>query len=145
MERVLVREMRKGDASEIGRIDEAITKVPRRLDFKQIVEQVSKKDETTSFVAEIGGRVVAYMISYVTLGNFGTNRCAWIAMFGVDPKFMGRGLGQTLARKIFLVHKKRGITDIYTSVRWDSTDILSFCKTLGFDRSEFIHLKKALQ
>lgn len=145
MERVLVRKMRKGDASEIGRIDEAITKVPRRLDFKQIVEQVSRKDGTASFVAEIGGRVVAYMISYVTLGNFGTNRCAWIAMFGVDPKFMGRGLGQTLARKIFLVHKKSGITDIYTSVRWDSTDILSFCKTLGFDRSEFIHLKKALQ
>jgi len=144
MDHVLVRKLQKRDASQIGKIDEAITKMPARLDFRRIVAEVTKKDGTASFVAELGGKVVAYMISYVTLGNFGTDRCAWISMFGVDPKFMGRGLGQKLAREIFDLHRKNGVKDVYTSVRWDSTDILSFCKTLGFDRSEFIHLRKTL-
>lgn len=144
MDRILVRKMSKKDAQQISRIDEAITKVPHRLDFKRIVAEVENKDGGASFVAESGGKVVAYMISYVTMGNFGTDRCAWIAMFGVEPKFMGQGIGQKLAEKIFAFHKERGIKDIYTSVRWDSTDILSFCKTLGFERSEFVHLRKAL-
>jgi predicted N-acetyltransferase YhbS len=144
MDRILVRKLRKEDAAQISKIDAAITKMPRRLDFKRIVDEVAKKEGATSFVAESGGKVVAFMISYVTMGNFGTDQCAWIAMFGVDPKFMGRGIGQKLAQKIFAFHKERGIKDIYTSVRWDSTDILSFCKTLGFERSEFIHLRRAL-
>jgi predicted N-acetyltransferase YhbS len=144
MDRVLVRKLREKDAATISKIDAAITKVRHRLDFKRIVSDVAKKEGDASFVAESDGKVVAYMISYVTMGNFGTDRCAWIARFGVDPKFMGQGIGKKLAEKIFEFHKERGIKDIYTSVRWDSTDILSFCKTLGFERSEFIHLRKTL-
>jgi hypothetical protein len=49
-----------------------------------------------------------------------------------------------MARKIFEVYKAAGIEKVYTSVRWDSTDLLSFFKTLGFDRSAFINLKKAI-
>ena len=144
MDRILVRKLRKEDAALLSKIDATITKTPHRLDFKRIVDEVARKDGAASFVAESGGKVVGFMISYVTMGNFGTDQCAWIAMFGMDPKFMGQGIGQKLAEKIFSFHKERGIKDIYTSVRWDSTDILSFCKTLGFERSEFVHLRKAL-
>ena len=63
---------------------------------------------------------------------------------GVDPDFMGQGIGAEIARKIFEIYKAAGIEKVYTSVRWDSTDLLSFFKTLGFDRSEFINLKKAM-
>jgi predicted N-acetyltransferase YhbS len=143
MNRLVVRKLTEEDAAQISRIDAAITKAPHRLDFKRIVAEVAEND--ASLVAESQGKVVAYMISYVTTGNFGTDRCAWIAMFGVDPKFMGSGIGKKLAEKIFAFHKEKGIHDIYTTVRWDSTDILSFCKTLGFERSEFIHLRKVLK
>jgi ribosomal protein S18 acetylase RimI-like enzyme len=57
---------------------------------------------------------------------------------------MGQGIGDSLAREIFKYCKKAGIENIYTSVRWDSTDLLSFFKTLGFDRSNFINLRKKL-
>jgi ribosomal protein S18 acetylase RimI-like enzyme len=62
----------------------------------------------------------------------------------VDPKFMGQGIGKKLAEEIFRVYQEKGIQDIFTSVRWDSADLLSFFKTLGFDRSDFINLKKQL-
>lgn len=144
MDRVLVRKLEKGDAAQIGRIDAAITKAPRRLDFKKLVHDIVQKEDAASFVAEAKGKVVAYMIGYVSLGNFGTDRCAWIAMFGVDPKFMDRGIGKKLAKEIFAFYKAQGIKEIHTSVRWDSTDILSFFKILGFERSEFLHLRKPL-
>jgi ribosomal protein S18 acetylase RimI-like enzyme len=141
---VVTRRMRKEDAEGISRIDAAITKTPGRLDFKRIVEEEVKRAVDASFVAEVNGKLVGYMISYVTSGNFGADKCAWVAMFGVDPKLMGQGIGQKLAEEIFKFHKSEGITDIFTSVRWDSTDILSFFKTLGFERSDFINLRKIL-
>ncbi|MFO7600874.1 MAG: GNAT family N-acetyltransferase, partial [Candidatus Desulfacyla sp.] len=70
---------------------------------------------------------------------------AWIATLGVDPKFMGQGIGKKLAEAILAVYREKGINDIYTTVRWDSVDLLSFFKTLGFDRSNFINLRKDLE
>ena len=66
------------------------------------------------------------------------------ANVGVDPKYMGQGIGDRLAQEVFNFFKVKGIKDIYTSVRWDSTDLLSFFKRLGFDRSNFINLRKHL-
>ncbi|MBW1996255.1 MAG: GNAT family N-acetyltransferase, partial [Deltaproteobacteria bacterium] len=94
--------------------------------------------------AEYEGTVIGYMISYVLSGAFGLEKSAWIALMGVDPKYMGQGIGDRLARRIFKFYRDSGIKDIYTSVRWDSTDLLSFFKTLGFDRSNFINLRKKL-
>jgi ribosomal protein S18 acetylase RimI-like enzyme len=144
MDDVIIRRLRKEDGEDINRIDAAITKTRSKLDFKRIVEEEVEKAVDASYVAELRGKVVGYMISYVTSGNFGADQCAWIAMFGVDPKIMGQGVGQRLAEEIFKFHKGRGIKEILTSVRWDSTDILSFFKTLGFERSNFINLRKTL-
>jgi ribosomal protein S18 acetylase RimI-like enzyme len=144
MDDVTIRRLRKDDFEDISRIDAAITKTRSKLDFKRIVEEEVERAVDASYVAERRGRVVGYMISYVTSGNFGADKCAWIAMFGVDPKMMGQGIGQRLAEEIFRFHKSRGIKEILTSVRWDSTDILSFFKTLGFERSNFINLRKTL-
>jgi ribosomal protein S18 acetylase RimI-like enzyme len=137
--------MKKTDAEAIGKIDAAITKVPSQLDFKQIVSEEIKRAVDTSYVAEIKGKVVGFMISYMTYGNFGADRCAWIAMFGVDPKWMGQGIGKRLAEEIFKVYKEKGVTEVFTSVRWDATDILSFFKTLDFERSNFINLWKKVE
>jgi len=84
------------------------------------------------------------MVSYITSGNFGTDRCAWIARFGVEPKYMGQSVGQSMAKSVFKFYKAKGIQTVYTTVKWDSTDLLSFFKTLGFDRSDFINLRKSL-
>ena len=134
--------MKKTDAEAIGKIAAAIEKKPSLLDFKQIVSEEVKRRVNTSYVAEIKGKVVGFMISYITYGSFGADRCAWIAMFGVDPKLMGQGIGKRLAEEIFKVYKEKGVTEVFTSVRWDATDILSFFKTLGFERSNFINLWK---
>jgi ribosomal protein S18 acetylase RimI-like enzyme len=57
---------------------------------------------------------------------------------------MGRDIGNKLAEEILGVYRDRGIKYVFTSVRWDSVDLLSFFKTLDFDRSSFINLRKEL-
>jgi ribosomal protein S18 acetylase RimI-like enzyme len=141
-DKILIRRMKKTDAEAIGKIDAAIEKRRARLDFKQIVADEVKRKVDSSYVAEIKGKVVGFMISYITYGNFGADRCAWISRFGVDPKWMGQGIGKRLAEEIFRVYKEKGVKEVFTSVRWDATDILSFFKTLGFERSNFINLWK---
>ena len=140
----LIRSIKIEDAGDIGRIMTAITKAPAKIDFRQVIEEQVQSDKDASFVAEIDGRVAGFMISHIVYGGFGLEKSVWIATLGVDPKFMDRGIGKKLAEEILAVYRGMGINDIYTSVRWDSVDLLSFFKTLGFDRSNFINLKKEL-
>ena len=145
MATVIIRKLKPEDAENICKISEAITPDQAKMDCIRLVEQQTQENENASFVAESDGEVVGYMISYSISGIFGIEKSAWVAMFGVIPKFMGQGVGRMLANEVFNFHKERGIKDIYTSVRWDSTDLLSFFKTLDFDKSNFINLRKTLE
>ena len=144
MDNILIRKLNNEDAEEVSKIYLSITKTTSAGDFRKIVAKQAQRDEDAGFVAEMNGKVVGYLISYTLTGGFGIAKSAWVANIGVNPKFMGQGIGEKMAEEIFKYYKKKGIKDIYTSVRWDSTDLLSFFKTLGFDRSNFINLKKNL-
>ena len=144
MNKVKIRKLKAEDAKDIRRIYGAITQKSVERDFNRIVKEQAQARDKASFVAKVDGKLVGYMISYILSGGFGLKKSAWIAQLGVDPQYMGQGIGDRLAKEIFKFCKKKGIKDIYTSVRWDSTDLLSFFKTLGFDRSNFINLLKKL-
>jgi len=144
VENLVIRTLKKEDASEIDRINEVITKNSAKDEFKRMVEELAQTPGNKSYVAEYQGKVVGYMISYVLSAGFGIGKSAWIATVGVEPKFMGQGIGKTLAIEILEFYSKKDIKNIYTSVRWDSTDMLSFFKTLGFSRSHFINLRKEI-
>ena len=145
MDNVKIRRLRKEDADEVCRIYAAITMNAVEPDFKRIVEEHAQSEDEACFVAERENRVVGFMISYILTGGFGMAKSAWIATLGVDPNFMGQEIGANLATEIFKYYKSKGIENVYTSVRWDSTDLLSFFKTLGFDRSNFINLRKVIE
>jgi ribosomal protein S18 acetylase RimI-like enzyme len=144
VEGLVVRRATLEDAKAISRIQAVITKSAEPIEFGRILGEHDCNGEDAGFVAEKDGKVVGFMISYIVLSGFGVEKSAWIASLGVDPKYMGQGIGKRLAQEIFTVYKEKGIRNIFTSVRWDSADLLSFFKTLGFDRSDFINLRKQL-
>jgi len=144
MEGLIIRKLRVEDTKDIVRIQEQITQSKMNPDFNSMIEQEAGKPDSGSFVTELDGRVIGFMISYILTGSFGMEESAWIAVIGVESQYMGQGIGKRLAEEIFRFYKEKGIENIYTSVRWDSTDLLSFFKTLDFDRSNFINLKKVL-
>ena len=145
LKNVTIRGIRPEDGEEIAKIQSAITKAPSEIDFRRVIEEQVNQKEGASFVAEADGKIAGYMISYIIYGGFGLGKSAWIATLGVHPKYMGQGIGKRLAEEIFSVYKEKKIKHIFTSVRWDSVDLLSFFKTLGFDRSNFINLRKELE
>jgi ribosomal protein S18 acetylase RimI-like enzyme len=146
MDNVLIRALREDDAKAMNRIYSSIVKNAEKINFKRVIEkQTLSGSGISSFAAEYNGELVGFVISYVVSGGFGIDKGAWIAMIGVDPKYMGKGIGKSLAKEMFVYCKKNGIKSIYTSVRWDSTDLLSFFKALRFDRSSFINLRKILE
>lgn len=142
---IIIREIKLEDANNISSIYNTITGKNHKIDFHKVIKELVHNGGHASFVAESDGVVVGHMISYILHGGFGIDKSAWIANFGVDPRFMGQGIGKKLAEKIFLFYKKQGIKHIYTSVEWDSTDLLSFFKTLGFERSDVINLGKVIE
>jgi ribosomal protein S18 acetylase RimI-like enzyme len=144
VDNIRIRRLRKNDLAEISAIYAGITMKPAGSDLKQVVEEHADKEDNACFVAELDGKVVGFMISYILTAGFGMPTSAWIATLGVDPNHMGQGIGASLAEEIFKYYKEKGIENVYTSVRWDSTDLLSFFKTLGFDRSNFINLRKVI-
>jgi ribosomal protein S18 acetylase RimI-like enzyme len=145
VDKVQIRKLLKDDAEEISRIYAAITMKPVDPDFRRVVEEHAQREHEACFVAEQEGNVVGFMISYIVTAGFGMPKSAWIATVGVDPNCMGQGIGENLAAEILNYYKTQGVENVYTSVRWDSTDLLSFFKTLGFDRSNFINLRKVLK
>ena len=145
MDKLKIRRLLQEDAAQVSQIYAAITMQNVDPDFKRVVEDHAQSDDEACFVAESDGKVVGFMISYILTGGFGMTKSAWIATLGVDPNFMGMGIGASLAEEIFKYYKAQGIENVYTSVRWDSTDMLSFFKTLGFDRSNFINLRKIIE
>jgi len=145
VEKIKIRRLRKEDAAAISQIYAAITMKAADSDFKRVVEEHAQREDEACFVAERAGKVVGFMISYILTAGFGMAKSAWIATLGVDPNYMGQGIGAGLAEETFSYYKSKGIENVYTSVRWDSADMLSFFKTLGFDRSNFINLRKVVK
>lgn len=144
MDKITIRKMQPRDAAEVSRISSSITR-GNQTDYQDIIEKQAKSEADFSFVAIKGDRLVGYCISQLLAGSFGTSLSAWVAHFGVEPDFMGQGIGEMLAHETLKHYKDMGVKSVYTSVGWDSTDMLSFFKTLGFKRSDFINLYKNLE
>jgi len=144
-ENISIREIRLEDTQAIQDIRIAISEEDAQVDFQKLIKQhVSEGNGKTSLVAEVNGKVAGYMISTTLYAGFGIGKSAWIMSLGVHPDHMGQGLGLKLANRICDIYKEKGVGSIYSSVMWDSIDVLSFFKKLGFKRSEFINLKKDL-
>lgn len=144
MKDVVIRPLEQTDANAIRDIYAEITQQPVHAGFKQLIRQHAARVEDICFVAEYKGRVIGFMVTYILTLGFGIEKSAWIATLGVKPEFMGQEVGRNLAQQVFAYYKKMGIENVYTSVRWDSPDLLSFFKTLGFDRSNFVNLRKRI-
>jgi len=142
---IRIRPLQAHDADDVWRIFRLITKSAVLIDYTQALEDHLASHTSASFVAESGGRVVGFMFGTIIACGFGLlDKSAWITMLGVDPEYMGQGIGKRVAEAIFSQCKEKGINTVYSSVLWDAGDLLSFFKTLGFTRCDFINLQKTL-
>ena len=139
-----IRKIKAEDFPQIVAIQESIIQKKVSKKWIQMVKEHLQKQEGIGFVALKNIQVVGFIIGEIKGEGFGLEQSGWIEVVEVHSKQMGIGIGRALADKLFDFFKKKGIHDIYTTVRWDAGDMLSFFKSLGFDRSTFINLRKHL-
>ncbi len=140
-----IRVMSESDVPAIVRVQEAVTRRKVSVEFGKKVRSYVKKRSGLSLVADLGGEVAGYIIGDVKTWGFGVEASGWIEMVGVHPEYMGQGIGQQLGIALLKGFRKKGISSVHTTARWDWGDMLAFFKSLGFEQSEFIHLKKDIR
>jgi len=144
MKGIETRQIKAEDVPQVIAIQQAITKKKVSRRWVQMVDNHLRKQDAVGFVATRDSKVIGFVIGEVKGEGFGLEQSGWIEVVGVHPSQMGAGIGHALAHRLFQYFKKRGIRDVYTAVRWDAVDMLSFFKSIGFDRSTFINLIRRL-
>jgi ribosomal protein S18 acetylase RimI-like enzyme len=141
---IKIRKTIRNDLRQITAIHESVRKKRVSRQWIEITARRLRKGLTVGFVALEEKQVVGFIFGEIKGEGFGLEQSGWIEFIGVDPNHMGSGIGRGLAAKLFQYFKQKGVREIYTTVQWDSTDMLSFFKSLGFDRSPFINLMRRL-
>lgn len=145
MNGVTIRRITAKDIPQVIEIQESIIKKKVSKAWVQSIETHLKKQDVVGFVYLRESQVMGHIIGEIKGPGFGLEQSGWIVVVGVDPRYMGEGIGKVLAKKLFEYFIKKGIKNIYTAVTWDAVDMLSFFKSIGFDRSDFINLGKRLE
>ncbi|MCK4903039.1 MAG: GNAT family N-acetyltransferase [Thermoplasmatales archaeon] len=145
MAEITVRPMKEKDISQAADIHRKVVRegLGQGTDYtgKDLFVSFIKKSPKTCLVAEKDGKVAGFVIGFIKDWGFGVERSGWIEMIEVDPKFMGAGIGKKLGEALIKNFKNEKISEVYTSIKWDSGDLVAFFKSIGFDKSSFINLK----
>ncbi len=140
-----IRPMNGKDISQAADIHRKVVRggLSRVIDYEieELFVSFIKKTPKTCLVAEIDNNVAGFVIGVIKEWGFGVERSGWIEMIEVDPKLMGKGVGKSLGEALIKYFRDEGIIEVYTSVRWDSGDLIAFFKSIGFDKSNFINLE----
>ena len=101
-----------------------------------------RRDPDASQVAELGGKVVGFMLADIRGGEFGLEEPGgWIERFGVDPDFQGRSLGRKLFEAVVGHLKRQGAQTVRTLVEKNDSDLASFLRALGFKDAPLVALE----
>ena len=146
MTNIKIRPMKEKDINQAADIHRKVIREglgqSTNYEIEDLFASFIKKSPKTCIVAEQDNQVVGFIIGGIKEWGFGLERSGWIEMIEVDPKLMGKGIGKSLGESLIQYFKDEKINEVYTSVKWDSSDLISFFKSIGFDKSSFINLKR---
>lgn len=125
---VAIRKFQVKDLKRVYEIEKESFKDPYNPFF---LLQLYELFSDTFLVAEVGGRVVGYIIAR----RVGTR--GHIIAIAVDPKYRGRGIGTILMQVILEKLKKRGVEIVWLEVRISNKRAISFYRKLGFEYTDF--------
>jgi ribosomal protein S18 acetylase RimI-like enzyme len=141
---VTVRKMRTQDAEAVLRINEKITGTPHEAQWESKIIDHLSSHPLGCLVAEAEGIVVGFILGDIRGWEFAIPKSGWIEIVGVDPKYQGKGVARALIEKLHVYFRNHNVERVMTMVNWNDVGLVSFFRTLGFERSEFIILDKGV-
>jgi len=148
MTEIKVRPMKEGDINQAADIHRRVVREglgpSTNYPIEDLFKSFIKKSPNTCIVAEKDNKVAGFVIGSIKEWVFGVERSGWIELVEVDPKLMGMGIGKNLGDSLIEHFRDEDIKEVYTSVKWDSGDLIAFFKSIGLDKSSFINLERGL-
>ena len=145
MKDIKIRPMTDEDISQATNIHKNVVREGLRqgidYEIRDLFISFIKKSPKTCIIAEKDGKVAGFIVGCIKEWGFGLDKSGWIEMVEIDPKLMGKGIGKALGEALISYFKENDINEVYTSVKWDSSDLIAFFKSIGFDKSNFINLE----
>ena len=142
---VRIRPVTELDIEAICKIDERITGRYRPEVWEDRVIYYIRRDPDSSQVAEVGGKVVGFMLGEVRGGEFGLEEpTGWVEFFGVDPSSREKGVGRRLIEALLGHFRSKGAHVARTMVATSDTDIAGFLKAMQFTAAPVTALEKRL-
>ena len=142
MENVKIRILRYEDLNAIVEIDQKVLGENRRNYWERKLELMKNKSSQISLVAELEGKVVAFILGDVSGWEFGVpETIGWIDTIGVEPAHQKKGIATALAHELINNLRAMGVKTIYTLVSWNDWDLLQFFHAMEFTRGDMINLE----
>ncbi len=139
---VRIRKMTVHDIDAVLGIDEKITGEPHEAQWESRILDRITSNPLGCLVAEVGERVVGFLLAEIRGWEFGIPKCGWIEIVGVDPEFRRKGVARALIESLESYFTMNGVTNVKTMINWNDGGLVSFFRAFGFSRSEFIVLER---
>jgi predicted N-acetyltransferase YhbS len=142
-----IRLMRVDDFNAVVRIDEKVTKNPRReyyrVKFEELVQSTDRVP--TSLVAEDeSGTVLGFVMGELFIGEYGLSQEATLDTIGVDPDYQHKRVGQLLINEFIDHLKGLGVQKVNTLVDSNDSRMMSFFGANQFGPSTKVNLERSL-
>ena len=155
---VKIRVLNENDLDAVEKIDKKVLGKERRDYWKRKIAY-SDIYPRPALVAELEGRVVGFIMGYVSGWEFGVpDTIGWIDTLGVDPAYQRRGIGKALFNALIENFKHsgtekasgvdrgekpriEGVNVVYTLANWNDWDLMQFYHAMGFKKGEMLNLK----
>jgi predicted N-acetyltransferase YhbS len=143
---IKIRPLESGDIKDIIKIEKSIFSGRKKSKWeKSAMYYIEHGEAELRLGAEIDGKFVGFIIGDLRQSEFGLEELiGWIKVLGVAPSHQGSGIGGKLGEKLLANFKSRDIKTIKTFVEWDSGDLITYFKSLGFGRDSMISLVRKL-
>jgi GNAT superfamily N-acetyltransferase len=135
---ITIRRMHEEDIPTIVEIDRKVVGQDRTPTWPQ---QASSHFRTyyppLSYVAEVGGKVVGFILGDIRGAEYALPLSGWIDIMGVDPEHHGQGIGHRLIETFMHGCRSRGIK-ARAIVQEGDTRLQDFLHQMGFHRGELV-------
>lgn len=161
MKNVKIRVLSDNDLDSVVKIDKKIfgKEKPEFWKKKILYSDIYPRP---ALVAEIDGKVVGFILGFVSGWEFGLpDSVGWIDTVGVDPDYQRQGIGKLLFTELVKIFKHSGIEKmpqtedsepkiegvnvIHTLVSWDRWDLIQFYHAMGFKKGNMLNLEQKIR
>lgn len=135
---VKIRRMVEADLEQVKAIDRAHRGKERTLSCPLRVEaEWAAYRPALSFVAELRGKIVGFLLGDIRGAEYGTDICGWIDWIEVAAKHRGQGIGRRLV-ETFCEECTRNRVKAGVIIRENDERLTKFWAAMGFRKGKLV-------